>query len=57
MNYNKIVFIFLFALTANSADAHNLIKGNVSEAGEKKIPIAGAGVYFPGQMQVPGLIL
>ncbi len=49
MNYNKIVFVVLFVLAANTAEAHNLIRGNVSEAGEKKIPIAGAGIFFPGQ--------
>ena len=48
MKFKIIVFVFLLFSYANNVTAHNLIRGNVSEAGEKKLPVAGAGIYFPG---------
>ncbi len=48
MKFKIIVFVFLLFSYANKVTAHNLIRGSVSEAGEKKLPIAGAGIYFPG---------
>lgn len=48
MKFNLIIIVVFFLALVQKTSAHNLIRGNVSEEGEKKIPVAGAGIYFPG---------
>ncbi|MFZ7144219.1 MAG: hypothetical protein ACO1G6_02660, partial [Bacteroidota bacterium] len=49
MKFNLIIIVVFFLALVQKTSAHNLIRGNVSEEGEKKIPVAGAVIYFPGQ--------